>query len=510
MTESIQLYDFYEYIKRFKLDDALIKIGALSQRIINNDPALKEYAPNYLNEFVLAFLAKALILSANDYKQEVLTRETLFITLNKFYDLYDKILDVQDSQNESEKISTFESYFLRTANQQFPFQTGLRHLFPRSYILFNDIPKLLTTEKIDLHSEVNNLYSLTVDEFILVGFSIFAGLKDSEVNIPFITGSKIPSLNRYVGNGKLEKLVDLLTINYKQYRDRNEKEETNKELSVYSFNPLRAFPIIKTTTSKLVVPVPRFLVERITTGIYYDLMDKFRTPTDNQFLAFFGKEIFEHYVGMLLEEHYSKVDIVKEFPYGSRHNRSLSPDWIIFENNSAILIQCKTSGLSKNARLYGDLDLIQKDLRKRVIEGINQSNKFLIDYEKNKSICERLKKVNKIHCVILTYERIYMAESPIIRKRIDEELKKRNISLTYNILSIDQLETLIPNLCFVKFSDLLEIKKTNEKWKLHAEFDSYLFDYLRSNEIKKFNENSLLKSKFQQIFSQISSSFKLK
>lgn len=501
--------DIYNHVKRYRLHSALADIGVVSHKIFRRDPTIQNIFPTVVNEWQLAFIAKALILNSNDHRAKNFQDKGMFDTANIYNNLWDPAVDVSETEELEVRQQALNGLLLRIGNQQFPFQIGVRHLIPRCLYLFDEIPKSLKTPKLDISAEINKIYGMTVKEILIVGFSIFAKSDEGYFNPEHLTGTDSEDLKKWLTTERVDKLVSIATIDYYALRELFKKYDTEKGLEQFSFNPLRTYPLVKTQIAGIVIPIPRFVMERFTSGIYFTLMDAFKASgKENMFLEFFGKELFEKYVGILLKQKYGPNQLLEEWVYGK--TKSKTPDWIIIEGDSAILIECKTSGISLEAKSWADLETVQASLRLRAAHGVKQSEKFIEQVRSKQKGLERLFHIKKFYKVIVTYDRIFMSGTPSIRSLIDKELEKEGVKdKDYQVISIDELEKLIPVLEKFSFTDLIDKKMSHDLWSTY-DFDVFISAYLKEASADINRENTLLREKYDGLFKEISPKLGLK
>lgn len=486
---TIYIDGLYAYLRKFQLSSALVKIGEASKVLYKLGPLEKQQASKTTNEWQLAFLAKSLIRCSNDYRKQRFGDKELVTASLMYNSLYEKLI------NEEINEKLFHEFFIRLSYQQFPFQAGINYLIPRTLFLFDEIVNALPKDKIDIPKAILDIYGMTIKEIIVIGLGLFikAGGYLDPSSIYNIEGD----LKRHFNKESVERLILTMTSDYKELRQAFDTEIEEDGAEQYSFNALRNSPIVKTDIDGLVIPVPIFIFEKITKGIYFGLMDYFRNESGNPFLEFFGKEIFEKYVGILLSE-VPKEKLISEFSY---IQGDLSPDWVILEDDAAILIECKTSGITKESKTSGDINLVQIDLKKRVIHALEQLYSF-----KNKCIKENtFKNISKYYYVVVTFDRIYLSGTPAIKDIIDKELSKKEITIDYEILGIEELEILAPYIGKVKLRDILDQRKKETP----SDFDVFFPKFLENNKIGEI-KNQILRNKFDSFIKEINPNFKIK
>ena len=122
------------------------------------------------------------------------------------------------------------------------------------------------------------------------------------------------------------------------------EEQKMDEKYAYSYSSLRAYPLIKMKYMNIlsvVCPLPTLLIDRITSGLYYEIVN------ENNFDNCFGQS-FQHYVGKILEisNKNNKINYIPESEYYIGRDRKDTIDWIAYDTDSALFVECKTKRLT--------------------------------------------------------------------------------------------------------------------------------------------------------------------
>ncbi len=507
MLKDSTIEDLKSFLKQFQLSEALATIGSECIHLWQKKTPIEDVARKHIYHFQgiafekkdkvtialwqLAYIAKLLILVSNDFRPKNFDKDSLLKAAAMFNNLLDRIL-LTDSESEP---FAADSFFIRTGYQQFTFQAEKRHLVPRALYLFKEINEELGTDKFDIPKTFVDMYGLTIEDFIYIGFAISAYLrKTAFFNPDEIINAKVPKLANYLTKEKVGRFLNIVTINYADFRKLTEIDQSNVHgLEHFEFNPLVKHPIIRTTKVDFVVPVPVLLLDRVTSGIYYDMLDEFSSRSLlNEFTSFLGG-LFEKYVGKLLTEFYDELHLLPERHYGKC---SRTVDWIILEDNSAVLIECKSSRLTKRAKTFAEQDKLQEDLRKGVARGVKQLFRNKCDIENKIFGLEDLFDIKDLYFLIIVLDPLYFANS-IQRKLIDEELKKDKISnFEYQIMSVSELEYFTTLLSREKLYKILN-NKIQDLDKREWDFEQFTNDY-KGEQVKL--ENKLLSKKFHEFF----------
>lgn len=506
MNEEItSVDDINNFLSRFCLHQALSVLGIINMKFFNNEDSIKSLYPRTVNEWQTEYFAKALILNSNDHRREIFEDKDLFEAARLYNNCKDRLLDLPDEASLEERKNATHSFLLRTSYQQFPSQMPSKYLIPRTLIMFEDISKSLIEPKFNIPLIFKELYGLDLNDILAIGFVLFVLSKDGYLKNNEITTS-IEGLKNIITPDKVSKLIERISADYYLLREDFRKNMDEQDLDLFTFNSLKTYPIVKTQVAGLVVPVPSFILNKITTGLFYDLSDKYSTDKANEFLEFFGKEIFERYVGVQLAQKYSGDNLLKEWEYGNKKNLKRTSDWIVIEEDKAILIECKTSGITKEVKSNAELEALKSDLQKRVTHAIKQMHRLSGDVQKNDIGLDNLLGIKKFHYVVVNFDRIFLTNSPAIREIIDKEIKVDN--LDYQIISIGELEIIIPILksLSMSLSELLELK--NQPQWFDNDFDTFLHNYFKSKELD-FPDNELLEKRMDDFFKSIDPSLHL-
>jgi hypothetical protein len=139
--------------------------------------------------------------------------------------------------------------------------------------------------------------------------------------------------------------------------------ESFDENFIYAFNPLVQYPIVSYASAgqtRLVAPVPRFLIRRFTEGVYYDVLG---SPG---FDAAFG-DSYQRYVGeaLMAVNAEGRLVILPEAEYLMGRDRKRTCDWIASDDSGDLFIECKTKRLRVDAKIaLSDLSHREAELSK--------------------------------------------------------------------------------------------------------------------------------------------------
>lgn len=278
----------------------------------------------------------------------------------------------------------------------------------------------------------------------------------------------------------------------------------------FRFNPLVKKPLIipdrnpKTGLPKVyIVPIHRLLFERVTRGLYFELSELFREDDkQNAFRTSFGY-VFQEYVGNLLENCVRNSTVLPEWKYAK--SQKDTSDWIVLQNECAIFVEVKQSGLYLNAKSWADVDDVKRDLTQTIAHGVKQIFFFEKDITSGKyPELSQLPHSLEIERLIVTHDRSYYVNS-ILRDMVKKILIEQNCILPedyhWHVISVEELEYALG----IHGADLFDFMKTK---RLNSSSDMMDFrDYLARTRPESDFSNSYLDKIGNDFFSEFDSEF---
>ena len=372
--------------------------------------------------------------------------------------------NIQEGYYDSNPVFTL----LRIFGNQAPYSIDFFGQQARPLLLFQEIPKQIAgskhVPKFDLEDSFQKINGVSLTDFINVGYVSFAAAlsnagftrsyfekaRSEDFNLP--KGNLIlPALNKLAADAR--KLKHL----YLKYRS------NDRRFAMYDFNPLFLFPIVRPWQQKkaflmdldrLVAPIPNLLLYRISTGVFYDLFNHFKTDFSN----YFG-HVFEAYIGRILRHSFRSTNLLPEDVIRKTYSpeKGKVPDWIIIDGATAILVECKATRFSRSALITGEESAVNDSL-KQVIKGLRQLHWFRESCIAKRPGLEVLHPCTDFKPLFVSLEPLYLVNSTFFRECIDAQLAREGIvGLPWRILAVDQLEKLQPHLAAgIKLDKILE------------------------------------------------------
>jgi len=322
----------------------------------------------------------------------------------------------------------------------------------------------------NLHTIIEKNVGLTMEEIIKIGMSLLGFFQD-KIALFYPPRIKLPGITQE----KLDKLLDHFCIDYEELKKKLAAEQQFNEKFAYTYSSLVAYPLIlKEWNGKdaILCPIPRYLFERITDGIYYEICGV------SGFDQAFG-DAFQEYIGDVLKAVYKKGEIYPETQYG---NNKRTVDWIIKDDTAVLFIECKTKRLTVGAKAaLFDMTELETELGK-LADSIVQVYKTIEDYKKDLYPQIRYDPAKPYFPIVVTLEDWFLYGDLIVNK-LDEfiinRLKKTGLQedlITANPYCVISAETFE---MFVFIANIKSIKETLEEKvgdhdKKYWEIENYL------------------------------------
>ncbi|MEN8134723.1 MAG: hypothetical protein ABFS18_04200 [Thermodesulfobacteriota bacterium] len=275
---------------------------------------------------------------------------------------------------------------------------------------------------------------------------------------------------------------------------RRERKRLNT-IDSFKYQPLLMYPLIKPWShipkhsrgKRYLSPLPDLIAHKASIGIYHHFLSKYKT----KFTRFFGKEIFERYVGKALKNCCHKEEIKDE--YAIKRDYEIPegvkiPDFLCFKENNGIIVECKAAVLPLGVYTNGSMVDFKTTVSK-IFKAVSQTANF----EKH-ALSNSFYNVKKWIRLIITYEPLWGINSEILSDILisdfigeDKVLKFRDGFDKSLVLSVSQLDIIQPQtsetntlysiLNDIKSSDFNKVinnlvDKTGRTFK-----DSYLANY---------------------------------
>ncbi|MFZ3011421.1 MAG: hypothetical protein WA060_00245 [Minisyncoccia bacterium] len=447
-----------EVLRRYNLRDGLIALGQVSNLAFNNNgkyrvgrSAFRDSNTGvFVTEFALAYLANVLIASgANDYKSKQINNKQNLLTLLNIYsnDLVapELVRDRSVTFTHKDMLSTM----VRMHFEQFEYQFDYLHLVARNLIIFNEIIDLVIPRKFEsLKIIFERETGLTFQHYFFLVMAVWAvSQKTATFRKEALTEAIIPSMQSSLTDEKVTNFLNILSADYKTFREVDNNANMNMEsvFTKYRFNPLLIYPVIKTdkgSTDPYVIPNTLSFFKRGFGGLYWWFHRHFEIDnTHKNFRDYFG-EVFEMYVGRILKQAYGTANVHPEIIYSKDKKKFI--DWWVEHKSTIYLFEVKSYQFALPTKQTGDLELILKEVKSKIIESIEQVYKRMSEIEKYDELA--IFRGRKIVPLIVFME-IPLISGQLYKEMIAEELEhleKNGLvgikNAKIHLLNIEELE----------------------------------------------------------------------
>lgn len=460
------MYHHYKPLRNFcrELDvrSSLIEVWRIHQSIETNLPlplgfsALNRLgipsAKGLIHHWELDILSREILINAgSNRKRSLLDPKQFAIAVN----LIRKITDLQaDIAIENRVLHEMH----RISQQQFPWQGSVQK-------------KLVRYHRIYSHKELNKILTsitgLSISQHYAIGM-IIAG---HFIKKPYFNLQQSFSIIG-INNEQRDALITKISMEFNALKERTIKTQEYDANWSYTINPLRSTPIVFFGKDINIAqcPIPSFILERISEGIFYDISSH---PGYEE--AYGGA--YEEYVGSISKQLLKgRLRVVECLPYLVKKQKKEGADWIIEDDKSILLVECKAKRLKLEARY--------KFTQEALNEQLALMTKFLVQNYKNlKDILESRTNYNlqnrKAFPIVVTLVDWYLFAGNIHEQLSDmvmENLARLGIPVSYitdypfTVISIDDYETAIQVMDAVGIDVVMSEKTSSEycRWQMRS------------------------------------------
>jgi hypothetical protein len=271
-----------------------------------------------LHAHLVELLARELILNAPARGGKPFTTAgSAFKAMDMIHKLDDKSWGLHGSRSDDILLQ-----LSRIAFKQFPWQSPLTNgVLTRYHMLFSHplVAPMVEAE-----------FSMTANEL----FQLILLLTEELTHRPTLAFAFLPSAEQSIREPVLA-LCDRISQSSNALRSLMVERQSFDVNWAYSFNSLRAFPLVHAGNPRSVMcPAPPILLQRLTDGLYFDLI-----RADRGFGNAIG-EAFEFYVGNVARKIVGdRFELHEEARWGKPERRGV--DWIMADGGGTLFVECK-------------------------------------------------------------------------------------------------------------------------------------------------------------------------
>ncbi len=377
-------------------------------------------------DFILAAIVKASI----EIEPARHIRRDKIPSLQDLGQLQDMFMSCS-AEEPMEGLDDFYQFFFRTGHLQFPTQRLPWKQIPRALLLYTSASGLV--DDYDPEKAFESLAGISIRDFMFIGNVVVILAQQSEdgqINVDVLM--RLP--HEVFSKANLDAFFRLTVATESEMRQSILTVVRIPGFEIYEYNPLVERPILRDQYGRLILPVPRYLIDRVTEGLFYDLAEM----DDGVFLTYLGKS-FERYVGRLFV-HHRNAEIHGEREYGSKRSRRKTTDWLIAHDSTAALLECKTKRLKVGSETSQRPYQLADDLKRGVVKAVLQL-RSTTEAIRGELVYEEYRHHRLLPLVVLL-DSCFLFNADPVRSMVAKETGIGPDDFIYQVASVDEVEDL--------------------------------------------------------------------
>ena len=424
LAAFLEKYGYYDPDIQCKLVAQIFDTGEKQEitRLITNSQS--QGIRVLINEWQLLLLAKSVLLYSSDNEDKRLDSQSqkskfgeCLLILN---DLVasgsgSKIFN-PNSEDDMSKYDMSEDDMKESLIRVGAFSRGesYQHLLTRYHDLFRVLPNEAAMAKspnfMDIEATFNYITGLRLDMFFALGFGFLAKFYPVQ---NFETSSFIINSNTFFSKTVVpvdtaNKTISRLSISRDEFMLRHADKYEDKLGNYFDFTIFKQQPLVRLDDSHNIPVNVRFLVQRISSGIYWDILDGLDGQNKEKFMRFFG-DLLQQYVSQLFKRVYPESIIAKkrafyDETYGIGNKTS---DVIILYGNEAVFLEVTVGRLRmERTMIPGNIHEFRDDVETKIVSACKQLDRVIKDFKCGKLSLENWNygDVHRYYPVVITAE----------------------------------------------------------------------------------------------------------
>lgn len=505
MEEPLRQYDIedlHNFLRQFELVRGLETLSLVSAHLWKTGKPFKYFADEAFSEWQTGFLAQELIRVGLDSASLKLDQDNAIVRVMHLANGLRDYFQLNDTGTVEYRRELRRSFWYRVANEQFGSQAKRWYLIPRYFAMFDNLARTNRRgDEPDLAAEFQTTCQLSIPDFMKIGFAILTRITELEEPrflAADVLRSDVETMRTVLTPEKVDSFLSSTSLTVEEFRTELANQASPpRGLEKHWLNPLWRHPIVNTGLG-YVVPSVWLLVQRFTSGIYFDFLDQ-RLDDRRAILGFtslFGR-IFEDHVGKELACHFEPDELKGQQQYWVRKSAWSGPDWAIIEGRRATLIECKTSRMTKIERERAEIPMIRKHLRKDIIPAIKRFPQKAAHIRKRVKGLEDWPEIDDFEFVILSLDPWWpeLLTKQIIAEELSADPAK---DVRYHLMWVEQLEHLGSFRSGTTIFDLLR-----RRWDVALNWDTRTYMFEEANRLGLALVNSRMDQVAEDFFKQM-------
>lgn len=406
-------------------------------------------APGLVLPHVVRFLAGELLALASPLGPVTLSNE-------RFEDLCSQVVELDDpiqldprwpSSDPTGALERMLGLQVRAQDRLIQQQLGL------ALGLFRDVGPVATPKPFDLRVELEAELGVSLESFMQFGF-LASGLRSvgqgktaaagtftfRELTEAYVQGFECCTPEVWTA------FLRISARTLEEFRELAKATSARMPGSVFepfALNLLTRHPIVRLDEDHFLAVDPELVLERVSLGMYYDLLE----VRGRRFTTCFG-HAFSTFVGQLLgsvlpaSRLSSDADWKPHMPRPAKGETPKHGDWAYQGDAATVLLECK--GLRPNlALIESGSSMAAEDYVVRLAGAVEQLASQAPQVEAGIWDAAGLRPRRCLGLVV-TFGKFYTANTPFVRERVAEHLAaKQRPQLPFVVLSIEELDTVV-------------------------------------------------------------------
>ena len=406
MRDATRPYsDFRRFLRGLDQFDALLTIWGYHLHVVDGRPLLQGFAADrppsmdlrkHIRPWALDILSREVILHAGRHPRPT-RRLSQYKDLAAAINAVMKMSDVApDADND------FMLHMHRLAHQQFPWQSGG---WTQASVI--RVWKIYGGDMLD--SMVQSKYGMTMQQIIWRGFATGGNFLSNWGMTTTADYSDPLSIPPEASRAFFETLA----------RTPQELQELARPHQAFNdswastWNPLRLFPLVRYDPHHpeyAMCPIPRFAQERITTGVFYDIVK------ENGFSDAFGSA-FQSYIGEIIKATCGDgFTVTPEAEYRVGRDRKNGVDWTVSDGTGVLYIECKAKRMrrgSKELISRADIDADLSEFANAIVQHYKNIDDVLVGRT------QQAAPTGSVFMIVVTLESWYMTSTTVRQQLAD-------------------------------------------------------------------------------------------
>lgn len=331
MQGPITYRAFAQRVRRHRRTDVVQAVGAAAarQHMAELQQRGDEGTGAAARQFVLAGIARAALLHANDHREAGVEPRDLKEMANYYFNVEDPALGKTPGDDR------LRGLLSRIAYEQFPFQFSIMENVGRTLPLLLD--SMASCNGAPSPDDWRDRLGVDLEGLVRLAFVVFVAVVQNGGRIDRAT-LRMPHVAPVFTPLSPDAALEIVDRLFAWTPDQHKVRGLEGQVAGYekwSFNPLLARPLVAIDDT-LIAPAPRLILERVSpTGLYFDGVDAWGSAfTDSLGCG------FENYVGRQLD-HLEHADVHPEVTFGSPEQRTV--DYFVVADEVVVLVEVKAS-----------------------------------------------------------------------------------------------------------------------------------------------------------------------